>query len=342
MTNKEIAKLLDISPAALSLILNHKPGVSDQTRANVLQKVTEMGYGHLIKPVKKENVADQTICFVVYLKHGKILNQHPFFLLLMESIESHARKLGYNITLITMDANSSVTEQIDSIIRLNPKGIILFATEMLDEDLRLFMSLPFPYVAIDNDFPYLDVNTVAINNQLGTYQAIEYLVQQGHQNIGYFHSSDYISSFAERKEGYISALKHFNLKLNPDYMFDVRYSEEGSYQDIHKILQTITTLPTAFVCDDDTIAVGALRAFTTAGYKVPDDVSLIGFNDRPNSSITQPPLTSVNVPKGSFGSAAVSALVSLIDKKERNSWARSLKTRIGTQLSIRESVRKLN
>ena len=167
-------------------------------------------------------------------------------------------------------------------------------------------------------------------------------MQQGHQNIGYFHSSDYISSFAERKEGYISALKHFNLKLNPDYMFDVRYSEEGSYQDIHKILQTITTLPTAFVCDDDTIAVGALRAFTTAGYKVPDDVSLIGFNDRPNSSITQPPLTSVNVPKGSFGSAAVSALVSLIDKKERNSWERSLKTRIGTQLSIRESVRKLN
>ena len=110
MTNKEIAKLLDISPAALSLILNHKPGVSDQTRANVLQKVTEMGYGHLIKPVKKENAADQTICFVVYLKHGKILNQHPFFLLLMESIESHARKLGYNITLITMDANSSVTD----------------------------------------------------------------------------------------------------------------------------------------------------------------------------------------------------------------------------------------
>ena len=159
-----------------------------------------MGYGHLIKPVKKENVADQTICFVVYLKHGKILNQHPFFLLLMESIESHARKLGYNITLITMDANSSVTEQIDSIIRLNPKGIILFATEMLDEDLRLFMSLPFPYVAIDNDFPYLDVNTVAINNQLGTYQAIEYLVQQGHQNIGYFHGQRLYQQFSRNEK----------------------------------------------------------------------------------------------------------------------------------------------
>lgn len=342
MTNKEIAKLLSISPAALSLILNHKPGVSDQTRATVLQKLTEMGYAYLIKPVQKEASIDQTICFIVYLKHGQILNQHPFFLLLMESIESHARKFGYNITLITMDSKSPVTDQLNAIFRLNPKGIILFATEMLDEDIKLFMSLPFPYVAIDNDFPYLDVNTVAINNQLGTYQAIEYLVQQGHSIIGYFHSSDYINSFAERKEGYINALKYFNLKLNPDFMFEVHYSEEQSYQDIYKILQNTPSLPTAFVCDDDTIAVGALRAFTALGYKVPDDISLIGFNDRPNSQITQPPLTSVNVPKGSFGSATVSALISVIEKRERNSWERSLKTRIGTQLVIRDSVKKIN
>lgn len=341
MTNKEIAKTLGISPAALSLILNHKPGVSDQTRAAVLQKIAEMGYSHLIKPIREESKIGKTICFIVYLKHGKILNQHPFFLLLMESIESHARKFGYNIILMTMDAKSTINDQFESLYRMNPSGVILFATEMEDEDIRPFMSLPFPYVAIDNDFPYLDINTVAINNQLGTYQAIEYLIHQGHTNIGYFHSSDYINSFAERQRGYSQALKHFGLKLESDFIFHVRYSEEESYQDIRNILKNTHDLPSAFVCDDDTIAIGALRALTACGYSIPEDVSLIGFNDRPNSLITLPPLTSVNVPKGSFGSAAVSALVSLIDKRERGSWERSLKTRLGTQLSIRESVRKL-
>jgi len=340
MTNREIAKELNISPATLSLILNNKPGVSDQTRASVLEKVVAMGYGHLIKTEKKA-YDTQTICFVVYIKHGKILNQHPFFLLLMESIESHARKFGYQILLVTMDSKSPIKERLKSLESINPKGIILFATEMSDEDIRLFTSLSIPYVAIDNDFPRLDVNTVSINNQLGTFQAIDYLVQQGHRNIGYLQSIDSISSFEERRQGYLDALKYFQLSLKSENIHQVRYTEEGSFQDIARLLEQHIQLPTAFVCDDDTIAVGAIRAFRLAGIRVPDDISLIGFNDRPNSAITIPPLTSINVPKASFGSNAVNSIISLIEKREQNSFDRSIKTRIATQLVIRGSVAKI-
>lgn len=118
MTNKEIAKTLGISPAAISLILNHKPGVSAQT------------------PVTR------TICFIVYLKDGRVLNQHPFFLLLMKSIESHARKCGYHITLITMNASIPIEEQLKSALPIASEGIILLATEMLDEDAQPFFESP--------------------------------------------------------------------------------------------------------------------------------------------------------------------------------------------------------
>ena len=344
MTNRELAHMLKISPATFSMIINNKPGISSKTRERVLHQLGEMGYDNLIKSAQQEQqafVQQQMLCFVVYLRHGRVLNQHPFFLLLMESIEAQARKFGSYIMMRTIDSHSPVRPQIESLNQMNASGVILFATEMLEEDIEYFSGLTIPYVAIDNDFSHLNINTVSINNQLGTHQAIEYLVHQGHQAIGYLQSEDYISSFGERERGYKEALARFGLELDPRYIYRVRYAEESSYLDISALLRENVPLPTAFVCDDDTIAVGALRAFQAAGLRVPEDISLIGFNDRPNTSLTQPPLTSVNVPRYSFGTAAVDAIVSLIGKIKNDPSAivRTTKTRIGTQLTVRGSVR---
>ena len=342
MTNRELAKLLGISPATFSMIINNKPGISSGTRERVLQRLAEMGYSHLIKtiPADPQPSLQKRLCFVVYIRHGKVLNQHPFFLLLMESIEAQARKFGYYIMMMTIDSHSPVQPQIESLNQMNASGAIVFATEMLEKDIVYFSDLTIPYVAIDNDFSHLNVNTVSINNWLGTQQAIEYLVRQGHRKIGYLQSEDYISSFGEREKGYREALSRFNLTLEPQYIYRVRYSEEGRYLDTTALLKQNRPLPTAFVCDDDTIATGALRAFQNAGLRVPEDISLIGFNDRPNTGMTQPPLTSVNVPRYSFGTAAVDAIVSLIDKIQNDPSAivRTTKTRIGTQLTVRNSV----
>lgn len=98
MTNREIAQKLGISPAALSLIINHKPGVSDSTRDRVLTELQEMGCDNLIK--KAPAVPSNNLCFIIYKRHGEVLDLHPFFLLLMESIETRARSYGYNILQI--------------------------------------------------------------------------------------------------------------------------------------------------------------------------------------------------------------------------------------------------
>lgn len=342
MTNKEIAKSLGISPAALSLIINHKPGVSDETRAMVLGKLQEMGYEHLIK--KTPAAPSNNLCFIIYKHHGEILDLHPFFLLLMENIESQARSYGCNILLCTIDKRRPLEPQIHHINELDCQGAIIFATEMDDEDMKEFSGLQIPVVAMDNDFTRLSCNTVSINNQMGTYQAVEYLVNMNHKRIGYLKCGVRISSFKERHMGYDQALNHFGLSFAPEDIILLGYTEESSYRDMKQYLSQHpgATLPAAFVCDDDTMAVGAMRALTECGYTVPEDISIIGFNDRPTSDMTSPPLTTINVSKRSFSAETVDELMRLIRNREDISVeSRSRKIRIGTKLIVRESVKAL-
>lgn len=343
MTNREIASKLGISPASLSIIINHKPGVSETTRKTVLAQLQEMGYENLIK--KMPVVPSNNLCFIIYKRHGEILDLHPFFLLLMEYIETQARNYDYTILLCTIDKRRPIEPQIQHINELNSQGAILFATEMLDEDMDAFRHLQVPFVALDNAFTRLTCNTIAINNQMGTFQAIEYLVKAGHSHIGYLKSIIRISSFEERQQGFENALAHFNLSFSPDHILTAHYSEEGSYRDIRQYLEThpALALPAAFVCDDDTLAAGAMRAFTEHGYRIPDDISIIGFNDRPSCEVSIPPLTSINVSKKTLAIETVDELIRLIEKqKDINPETRSRKIRIGTKLLVRQSVSTLS
>lgn len=343
MTNKEIAQRLGISPAALSLIINHKPGVSDATRDKVISQLEEMGCGHLIKEEIKELSApvSNNLAFIIYKRHGEILDLHPFFLLLMENIENHARSYGFNIMLCTIDKRRELQPQIEHLKSLNCQGAIIFATEMQDEDMELFQDLPVPFVGMDNDFSRLSCNTVSINNQMGAFQAIEYLVKMGHKKIGYLRGNIRITSFKERENGYRDALEYLGLELLPENIISLHYTEERSYQDMKNYLEEHGTrnLPTAFVSDDDTIAVGVLRALTEYGLRVPEDVSIIGFNDRPTCQITVPPLTSVDISKHAISVETVDELIRMIENHEKNhKEVRSRKLRIGTKLIQRKSV----
>lgn len=342
MTNKQIAEQLGISPAALSLIINHKPGVSDATRDMVLTKLKEMGCGSLIKEIPA--APSNNLAFIIYKRHGMILDLHPFFLLLMENIENQARSLGYNIMLSTIDKRHPLEPQLENLNAMDCQGAIIFATEMMDDDIEVFQDIKIPFVVMDNDFWRLSCNTVAINNQTGTFQAIEHLVRMGHRRIGYLKGTIRINSFLEREKGYMDALRYFDLSLSDSDIISLHYSEEQSYQDMRQFLsgKSLSDLPTAFVSDDDTIAVGALRALTECGYRVPEDISIIGFNDRPTCQITVPPLTSIDISKHTISVETVNELVRLIqNQKKDNSEARSRKIRIGTKLAERDSVKNI-
>ncbi len=330
MTNKELAQKLNVSPAALSLALNNKPGISDATRKRILGQLEELGYGDL---ARKKTLKAENLCFVVFKKHGEILDQHPFFLLLMEGLEAQTRKYGLNLLFFTVDCRQPMEAQIERLNALDVKGVVVFATEMLREDIPFFQKLNMPFVALDNDFICFDVNAVAINNQMGMFQAVEHLVSLGHKEIGCLCATRRISSFAERRLAFQNAMAGFGLPLREEYVVTLPYPEQASYQAFKTYLEKSPHLPTAFVSEDDTMSIGAMRALQEAGFRVPEDVSLVGFNNRPNCETVQPGLTTIDVPKQSFGITAIDALVQLIRRRERREPPfRGLKIHISTKL----------
>lgn len=341
MKNKEIAEKLGVSPATFSLAINNKPGVSEKTRNQIVSQLKELGYSHLIKD--SNILLEDNISFVVYKRDGAILDRTPFFLLLMEALSSSSRVFGYNIIFTTIDRRKPLAQQIDNLNSTNVKGAIIFATEMFDDDIEAFSTLKIPHVILDNDFTTKEIDSVAINNALGTFQIVEHLVNSGHKKIGYLSSKSIINSFIERKSGFISALKHFNIDFDEKYHFSINFCEEGSYRDFKKILDTNPELPTAFFTDDDTIAAGVIMALNEKGYKIPEDISIIGFDDRPLCERVSPPLSSVRVPRYLFGSYAVELLVKKIRAcTDLSSEYTSIKLRVGTKLIIRNSVANIN
>lgn len=346
MNYREIARKLEISPSALSIIVNHKPGVSDATRQRVIAELQEMGLAHLIKDTEQPAptpVQSQTLCFLLYKKTGQFLDQHAYVFLLLESIEKEAARHGYHVMIATISSREGLSDGIRRIRGMNPAGIIVFATEMDNEDMLPLLDLSIPIVAMDNDLTTLDCDTVSIDNYMGTYQAIQYLVQNGHKRIGYLKSSDRINSFDERDLGYRAALEQFHLHFLPEDIVMTRYTEGESYQDIKAYLAGSPSLPDAFVTDDDTIAAGAIRALSEHGIHVPHDVSIIGFNDRPLCEISTPAITTINIAVSSLTAASVNALMELIHlPNNTHRRAHSRKICIGTQLIERQSVSNQN
>lgn len=344
MTNKEIAKQLHLSPSALSLIINNKPGVSDETRKRVLLQLQEMGQGHLIRQPSARPM-NNNLGFIIYKGEEKLSDIHPFFLLLMETIVSHAKAYGYNILLNTFNERQPLEPQIKYLQEQQLKGAIIHATEMPSGGMNVLSRLNIPLIALDNSFPLLDCSSVSINNEMGTYQAVSHLIRHGCKRIGYLRSSCRINMFKERHTGYENALHRFSLTLAPEDIWTVPYTEYDCYLDIRGRLSRTPAppLPDAFVCDDDLTAAGALRAFRELGYHLPDDISIIGFSNRPASENTIPALTTIHVSKSELAATAVDELLRLIENaKKKNSKSISRKIRIATSLISRDSVADKN
>lgn len=330
---KDVAQRLKVSPATVSLVLNNKPGVAEETRQRVLKLVQEMGYDTniLSKPALKNS---KSIRFIIYKKHGSVVSDTPFFSALMEGIEQECRKEGYNLVVSYMNEDGNRMEVL-RIVEDNPlEGILLLATEMQEEDLQTFTQFNIPIVILDSCFEKLKIDTVFIENIQGAFEATEYLVKNGHTEIGYLHSSIWIKNFDKRKEGFQKALKEYNIQENKKYIFSVDSTLEGSYNDILKLLNSNISLPTAFFADNDIIAFGAIKAFKEFGLRVPEDVSVVGFDDMPFCEIIEPPLTTIKVNKQRMGMLAVKRL---LEKIETDS-PECVRLEVCTELVERKSV----
>jgi len=330
---KEIAEKLNISPATVSLVLNNKPGVSEKTRQRVLRAVAEAGYdtNMLSKPALRDH---KSIRFIIYKKHGNVVGDTPFFSALIEGIDYEARRRGYSAVISYINDDQNKDEVLQTIKDHPLNGIIILATEMNYDDLQPFVGINVPIVLLDSYFMDAHMDSIVINNIQGAYKATKYLIDKGHTDIGYLHSSVWINNFDERMDGFLKALSDNNIKLNKKNIFSLESTLDGAYRDMADVLQAGAELPTALFADNDIIAFGAIKALREHGVRIPEDISIVGFDDMPFCTVIDPPLTTVRVYKQDIGRLAVRRLI----EKIRYNADIFVNIEVGTELVERNSV----
>lgn len=333
---KDIAEMLNVSTATLSIVLNNKPGVSDRTRAMVINKIKELNCDYLLKNINDTLSEKATIGFVVYKRFGDIIDESPFFNYSLESITASLKLQNYDLKFIYINKTSSVEEQRQLLLDCGCAGLIIYAVEMYEDDLEIFTSTSLPFVLLDNSFQTRDVDCVAINNIQGTCKAIQHFYTMGHTEIGYIKCKISITSFNERYREYLHQLELLHLPYLPEHTIEVGYSENSVEKSIDAYL-TNHTPPTAFFADNDLLGCYAMQAFKHHGFSIPENISIIGFDDRPICTLVDPPLTTVSVPLNLFGPSAVNLLLTKLKAPRKQ----SLKIDIGTSLIERSSVLRI-
>ena len=326
---RDISAMTGYSPATVSNALNHKKGVNKETAAEIFRVARETGY------INESSITK--IKLVIFRKNGSIVDDTPFFHSLINGFEQECRHFGYEMVICYVDQSEMTYEkQVQDLLTEAGSAVVVLATEMLDGDLELYKQATCPLVILDYWTESMEFNGVLINNADSARMATEHLIQEGHQQIGYIRGSYRIKGFRSRYVGYQTALRKHGLEFKDKYVFTVKTTMNGAYQDMLQHLDRKPELPTAFFADNDLIALGAMKALQERGYKIPEDVSIVGFDDLPFSEISNPPLTTIKVPNVEMGKIAVRRVVELIEKRD----AIVTKTQVCTKLVRRETVRR--
>lgn len=326
VTIQELAERLGLSSATVSMALNGRPGVNPATRSRVEALAKELGYTG-----GRAAGARDSLCFFVYRRHGRVVADTQFFSQLIEAVENTARGMGYGLRLLYCSGTEELPAALQSVERSGAGGLLLLATELSEEDFAPFANLSIPVVALDCDLRGIGADTVLIDNREGLLLAVEHLNCLGHRQIGYLHSSFPIRNFEQRRQGYLEGAGRFGFA---PVEFSLGPTLEESYQDMAALIAGGAVLPTALAADNDLIALGALRALKHAGIRVPQEVSLTGFDDVPLCLLSDPELTSAAVDRQALGSLAVRRLVERMQGEQ----CPSIKLVVPLSLSVRASA----
>lgn len=330
VTIRKISEITGFSPATISNALNRKRGVNPETAAEIFRVAEETGYLSAVNQKK--------IKFVMFKANGMITENTPFFSMMLDGFQNECRQSGYEMVVCYIDRRSGEFEkQVREIVNDSSAVVALLGTELQDGDFELFRNAKCPLLAVDYWNEDMSVGAVLINNEDSARMAVSYLVEKGHVRIGYLRGAFRIKSFRARYTGYKMALMKRNIAYEKNNTVTLRADMEGAYKDMLVYLKTNPQLPTAYFADNDMIALGAMKALQEMGIKVPEDVSLIGFDDLPFCEIASPRLTSLRVPKQEMGRLAVRKLIEMITYGDKV----KTKTQICAEFMERDSVRDL-
>lgn len=308
-TIHDVAERAGVSKSLVSLVLRGAPNVSDRRRAAVAQAVTDLGYRPNAVARSLVEQRTRTVGVLVSNLHN------PFFAEVVDGLQEQATALGYRVLLGSGNGLSVREEEtVEALLELRVEGLVML-NPVLDAWVVDDASRSVPVVVVGrHDLRLLRVDTVSSDDARGTALAVEHLIGLGHRHIAHI-AAGRVAAADPRRQGYEAAMRRAGLGAQIRVSSGDYTTDEGGYEGMTKLLAERPP-PTAVLAHNDLAAVGAMGALDDAGLRVPDDVSLVGYDNSYLAGVRHLSLTSVSQPRLEMGRLALTAVHERIDNSD--------------------------
>lgn len=311
ITIKDVAKRAGVSPSTVSRVISGSTRISPATTAKIKEIMEELGYHPNI--MAKSLVCKTTNTLGIILpRPAEELFLNLFFSEFIRGIVSHASRAGYDLM---MTSGASEREEVEAITRLvkgrRVDGILLLSSRKNDPVISFLVKDEFPFVLIGRSPEHPGITSVDNNNIQAAYDATKHLISLGHKRIGFVSGPPHLVISQDRMEGYQKALKEYGLPMKQQWIVEGEFLQESGYRAM-SLIMSLPERPTALVIIDDVVAIGVLRGLTEIGYSVPDDISIVSFNNIAMAQLTHPPISSIDIGIYQLGYTASQTLIANI------------------------------
>jgi len=311
ITIRDVAKKAGVSVATVSRYINRNTPVSPEVSERLNQVMSELKY---VPHAAARQLASRKTHVIGLL----LTNMHnDFFAPLLNGIEQVVRDKGYNLLVATYRADGQNASP-PPIGPYNTDGLLVFADSLQDEDLIELNTNGFPMVLIHRTPPVsLPVPSVTIENKTATYNLVNHLIAEHmKKRILFMRGPDHQEDSYWRESGYKSALDANGIPFDDDLVLEGDFEREVAYESLNHFLENgkQVTFDAVFAGDDDA-AIGVINSLQEHGYRVPEDIAVVGFDDLRLSAFLTPPLTTVRAPTEEVGRIATERLFSLLNKE---------------------------
>lgn len=330
-TMKDVARLAGVSTSTVSHVINQNRYVSESITLRVKNAIEELNYAPsaLARSLKMNRT--NTI--------GMLLttSNNPFYAEVVRGVERSCYERGYSLILCNTEGDlQRMNHSLETLLQKRVDGLLIMCTEVQGPSKDVFTRYPsVPTVMMDWS-PFDSVGDVIQDNSfLGGEIATRYLIDSGFTRIACIAGPQDKSPARARYQGFIQAMEQAKIEVNEDYIIFSDFEFAGGFESMNKLLE-LSTPPQAIFAGNDAMAVGAYQAIFQKGIKVPDDISIIGYDDIDLSPYMIPPLTTIHQPKDKLGKQAVDQLIYRMDNPEADASVLVLTP----ELIERQSVRK--
>jgi LacI family transcriptional regulator len=311
LTIIEIAKLANVSPSAVSIVLNNKKGVSDDTRNKITEIIERLQYTP--NPNSRRLIFNKTNNIAVLFKKNISPLDHFFYSEINNAILQECELLGYNLIFASV-AYENGNVILPNVIKAYDVDGVIFYGDMDNEVLDSIKKFDIPFIIVDSHLSGPNVLRVNANYMEAAYVAVSYLISIGHTRIAYIGDHSLTNYSTQTFAGYKKAIDEHKISIPMNWVQIDATDETAAYSCMKSILDQ-KDVPSAVFCCADIYAIGAINCIKNSGLSVPKDISVVGVDDIILSTYVDPPLTTIKIDKNEMGRIAINMLTQKIQNE---------------------------